>query len=90
MMLVAFASTCLAMALLASGMYRHRKDHAFALLRRIGTPPLRLCAGYLWLLFAFFLLNTVASWSLALVQWFGLLSAASVLVMLMSAFGKKG
>jgi hypothetical protein len=89
MFALAFIFICFALALIASGMYRHQRDPAFQLLQRFGSPSVRRCAGFVWLVCALLLLTTNNTLSHALVEWLGLFSVASLLTMGLSSIGKK-
>jgi hypothetical protein len=90
MLALAFILICCALAFIASSMYRHQRDPAFQWLQRLGSPSVRRCAGFVWLVFALLLLTTNNTLSHALVEWFGLFSVASVLTMALSRLGRKG
>jgi len=90
MLALAFILICGALAFIASSMYRHQRDPVFKSLQRLGSPTLRRCIGFVWLVFALLLLTTNNTLSHALVEWFGLFSVASVLTMALSRFGSKG
>lgn len=89
MQVIAFALIMFAFALIASSMHRHQRDSAFLPLQRLGSANLRRCFGFVWLAVALMLLSTDQTLAHALVEWFGLLSIASVFTMAMSALSGK-
>lgn len=86
---VAFLLITLALVLIASSMHRHQRDSAFVPLQRLGSALLRRYCGFIWLAIALLLLGANQKLSHALVEWFGLLSVASVLIMALSTFSNK-
>lgn len=86
----AFLLIICSLSFIASGMHRHQRDKAFAPLQRFGSATLRRYLGFLWLVLALVLLSMNNSISHALVEWFGLFSVASILIMTLSSLGKTG